>query len=305
MTVILRRTLEDSIKIVSIIMMLVAGIAGGYVLARAALYNGVPLFNTYLSACLVRQHLAVFFLINGAVLMSIVSSVSSGLIAGEVHEGTIRILVSKPISRMGILLSKLLGMWIGIIILLTLGLCSMFASEMIFGTFDGNIYAGLLSYLPNYLLYGLIVSFIFSSIATLLSCIMKKRIWAILPMLFLIIMVLALPIIVRVTSMIASRQVASLPAFLDLNYHFGQLFRWCCELKGPISGTSGQLDTMTILMNIFTSSVTDVDLSRGQEFNNIMIPNDTLKPQLILTTYLIISVVCYVTSFMIIRRKDV
>ena len=305
MRVILRRTLEDTLKIVSIILTIAGGIAGGYILAKAGHMNSVPLYNSYLNACTIRQHLATFFLTNGAVLMSLVSSVSSGLIAGEVHEGTFRILVSKPTSRMKILLAKLLGMWIGVVILMVLGLCSLFMAEMIFGNFDGNIYAGLISYFPNYFLYGMIVTFFFSSLATLLSCIMKKRIWALLPMLFIIIVVLALPVIIRVVSSLAGSQFAGLPPYLDLNYHFGQLFRWCCELKGPITVSSGQLSSMTILMNLFTANPVDFDLTRGMEYGSRMVANNVIQPNLVLMIYLIISALGYLASFLIIRRKDV
>ena len=106
MKVIIKRTLEETLRIPAVILVIAAGLAGGYIAGRAGNITSVPAYVNYLNERLLVQHLAVFFLINGVILMGIVSSVGSGLIAGEVHEGTIRLLVSKPNSRRTILLGS-------------------------------------------------------------------------------------------------------------------------------------------------------------------------------------------------------
>ena len=95
MKVIFRRTLEESLRIPAIIISILAGVLAGVALGRTANYNTIPAFSYYMNALLIRQHMAVFFLINGVVLMTMISAISSGLIAGEVHEGTLRILITK------------------------------------------------------------------------------------------------------------------------------------------------------------------------------------------------------------------
>ncbi len=306
MKVIFKRTLEETLRIISVLLMIVAGAAAGVILGINTQYNGLPnAFEYYQNTCLIRQHVAVFFLVNGAALMVIVSNIGSGLIANEVHEGTMRILAAKPNSRITILAGKVLGMLTGSILLMGLSLAVMFGCEIAFGYFDGNIANGLLSYLPAYLMYGGMVILVFSSIAVLLSTVMKRKILAVLPMLLLIIMTLGLPIILRVTGMISGEQAFSLPAPVDFNYHFGLMFRWCCDRFGGINGTSNQLDIVAILMNIMHSEVIDGDLTRSMEQITIMKANNALSASVVTAVYMIISLLAYAGSFLIIRKKNV
>ena len=69
MKVIFRRTLEESLRIPAIIISILAGVLAGVALGRTANYNTIPAFSYYMNALLIRQHMAVFFLINGVVLM--------------------------------------------------------------------------------------------------------------------------------------------------------------------------------------------------------------------------------------------
>ncbi len=306
MKVIFKRTLEDTLKISSIIICLIAGAAAGYLLGRNSSYGTVPAFQHYLNGSLIKQHIAVFFLINGAILITIISSVSSGLIAGEVHDGTLKILITKPNSRSTVLFAKILGMVVGISILMFLELAVMYIVEVYTGNFDGNIVNGLIGYLPAYVLYGYIVMFFFSSLGVLLSCIASRKVIALLPLLAVMVMVLGLPIILRI--MMAWTIGGSMSARIypiDLNYHFGSMFRWCCELFGGIHGTSNQLEIPTLLMNIFNTATIDNDLVRASTTSNMVVVNDIIPAGYILTVYLLLGCINYVSSFIIIRKKNV
>ena len=306
MKVIFKRTLEDTLKIISIVVVVLASALGGYVLCRNSGYSTVPAYQYYLNGLLIRQHIVIFFLINGAVLMTIISSVSSGLIAGEVHDGTLRILITKPNSRSTILLAKILGMIVGCSILMFLGLFVFYLTEILVGQFDGNIVKGMLGYLPAYILYGYIVMFFFSSLGVLLSCIASRKVIALLPMLAIVIMVLGLPIIVRITMALArGGSVAARVYAIDMNYHFGSLFRWCCDLFGGIHGTSNQLEIPTILMNIFNSVPVDADLTRSDTGMNLTVANEVIPALYILIVYVLLTCINYVSSFIIIRKKNV
>ena len=305
MKVIIKRTLEETLRIPAVILVILAGLAGGYVAGRAGNVTSVPAYVNYLNERLIVQHLGVFFLINGVILMSLVSSVGSGLIAGEVHEGTIRLLVSKPNSRRTILLGKVLGMLGGSIILMILGLSTFYLAETLKGQFDGNIMMDLLVYFPAYIMYGLIVTFFFSSLAVLLSCLAKKRIIALLPMMFLIIAITAIPVIVRVVLMIANKTYPSdLLYLVDVNYHFGSLFQWCCDFYGGIKGTTSQLQMPTILMGIFQQVVLDRDVTHVSS-SAMMLANNVIPKLAIVIAYAALTVVNYIASFTIISRKDV
>lgn len=307
MKVIYKRTLEETLKLTTLVFVLLAGILGGFILKGGSTLNEIPAYVNYLNDCLIKQHLVVFFLINGVSLLTVAAAVSSGLIASEVHEGTFRILVAKPNSRITILVSKVCGMWTGLMILMLLGLSAMYAAELFLGSWDGNIAKELLSYFPAYLLYGLIIALFITSFGTLLSSIMKKRMMALLPLLLVIILILALPIIMRIVIMISgngggSRQILNL---VDLNYHFGLLFKWCCDLFGGLNGTSQQLEPLSILMNLFTTARVDADLVRTTSWESLTIANNSLPVIGVLLFYVMLSIINYVSSLLIINNKDV
>ena len=306
MFVILKRTLQETLKLWTVLLTLAAGVAGGYIIGTTGAGYNTTIYDNLLSRMLMMQHLVVFFLTYGVVLMAIVSSVGAGLIAGEVHEGTLRILVAKPNSRMGILLGKVLGLITGAILLMVMGLASLLASETFFGTFDINIWRGMMAYVPSYLLYGAIVMLFFSSLATLFSCLAKKRLVAILPMLLLMILVLGLPVIIRVVSMGMGRgQAGGILAYADLNYHFGCVYKWCLDFCGGIHGNSGILELPTMLLNIFKQFMVDKDITRTHDYSVLTVENDLLKPLTVVTVYAGLTLFNYITSFLVMRRKDV
>ncbi|MBQ1300670.1 MAG: ABC transporter permease subunit [Erysipelotrichaceae bacterium] len=304
MKVIFRRTLEESLRIPAIIISILAGVLAGVALGRTANYNTIPAFSYYMNALLIRQHMAVFFLINGVVLMTMISAISSGLIAGEVHEGTLRILITKPNSRSTILVSKILGMLTGTAILSLLALTIMYIIEIFMGKLDGNLVSGLLSYAPAYLLYGTIVTLFFSSLGVLLSCIAKRKVVALLPLLAIMIVTLGLPIVFRIVMEFASVEMSPILSLVDLNYHFSSIFRWCCDLCGGIHGTAGQLESLAMLTNMFEARRMDPDVVRGPA-SAIMKENNSLPIMGILAVYGLLICINYLSSFIIIRKKDV
>ncbi len=304
MKTIYRRTLVDTLRVPAVILMLLAGLGGGYVLARSIELSSVPAYLSFLNRCLVRQHLVVFFLINGAMLFILLVSVCSGLIAGEVHEGTFRILVSKPNSRIAILVAKVLGMFTGMVLLMILGLSSMYAVELLMGNLDGNIIRDLLKYFPGYMLYGVIAGFFLSSLSVLISTVAKKKVIALLPMLAVILLILALPVILRVVVMISGKEIPWYLNFLDLNYHFALMFKWCCELFGPVGGSGSQLEILSILMNLFTSKRVDMDIIR-QWGGSLYAANDALPSLAVLMVYMILGLINYLGSVLIINNKNV
>ena len=306
MFVILKRTLQETLKLWAVILTAAAGVLGGLLAGSSGTsFAARGSFETVLNRLLMIQHLVIFFLIYGVVLMITVSSTGAGLIAGEVHEGTFRILVAKPNSRCSILLGKVLGMLAGTFILMILGLASFFAAELSSGGSDGNIKEGLMAYIPAYLLYGLIVALFFSSAAVLLSTLAKKRIIALLPLLLMIVLILGVPLVLRLIISLRGEQSAGVLSYLDPNYHFGSMFRWCMDLCGGIHGSSTQLSLAAMLMNIFKQVPIDADLVRGTGGGTITMVNELIKAEIILGAYGAFTVINYLASFLIIRKKNV
>ncbi len=300
MKVIMKRTLQETLSISSIILVVVVGALAGFFISETVSSGNGQAYEAYLNQVLLYQDLVVFFLISGVVLMAIISSVGTGLVASEVQEGTFKLLVGKPNSRRSILLGKVLGMVIGVTILGVLSLSCMFIFEAILGNFDGNILNDLMSYIPSYLLYGVIIGLFFSSLSVLLSCIMKKRIWALLPMLAIMLLGLFIPIVIRMFY-----YGNSIITYFDLNYHFGQIFKWCLDFSGGVNGTTSQLEIFGTLTNAFTSLSIDRDFTLSTYTYSMMSANNFIPAVYVVILYIVISIVNYFASFMIIARKDV
>jgi hypothetical protein len=124
-------------------------------------------------------------------------------------------------------------------------------------------------------------------------------------MMFLIIAITAIPVIVRVVLMIANKSYPSdLLYYADVNYHFGSLFRWCCDFYGGIKGTTSQLQMPTILMGIFQEVALDKDVTHVQN-SAMMLANNVIPKLVIVIMYGVLTVFNYAASFSIISRKDV
>lgn len=88
------------------------------------------MLNGYLMAFIILQMLIIH-------VPLLVALVTGDLVSGEAAMGTIRMLLTKPISRTQILLSKLLaGYAYTLIILLWLGIMAIFVSQLLFGIGD-------------------------------------------------------------------------------------------------------------------------------------------------------------------------
>ena len=298
MKVIIKRTLQETLKPFPIIFVIVASVIGGLILRFTEEFVRVPAFNSFLNERLMEQHLVMFFLINGAVLINIVSSVSSGLIASEEHEGTLRILVTKPNSRVQILAAKIIGMWIGIMILMLMGIFLTISIELLFSNLDGNILNAYLRYVPGYILYGIIVTLFFSSLGTLLSCVMKRKVLAYIPLMLLMVIILGIPIVGRMIT--DTSQIA----IVDLNYHFGSMFLWCLERCGEVTGDSSTMQVFMILTNALKVVAEDNDITHGNDVRMI-VKNNAIPVLVLLLGYVSLSVINYLGSILIIRKKNI
>jgi ABC-type transport system involved in multi-copper enzyme maturation permease subunit len=305
MKTILKRTLQQTLSPVWLILFAACGVLAGAAVGLGR-FSTPQAYRYLLNTTLARQHLMVFFLVDGLALMVLLSAVGSGLIAAETHEGTLRLLAAKPNSRAQILTAKIVGMAAGAVLLLLLGLTAMFATEQIVGTFDGNIARDLLAYYPAYLLYGLIIIAFLGSLTTLLSTLVKKRVAALLPSLLVVLCVLGVWVVIRVAAGITGPSALSGKVLLDVNYQFALLLRCCAAPFGSIGANGGSLDGLTTLMNLFTSMPVDQDLTYSQNFGETMLTaNNALNQWAVLGVYLALSAANIAGSYAVMRRKDV
>ena len=100
MSKVFSRTLETTLKKISIIVSaLVGALVGAIIISAGKNSQGMSVYHVLLENNLILQHLLIFFVINGFLLMILTISNASGLVASEIHEGTFKLLAAKPNSR--------------------------------------------------------------------------------------------------------------------------------------------------------------------------------------------------------------
>ena len=300
MKTLISRSLETTVKKVNLILMFMGGLISASMLSSMIAYEDGS-YQRVMGICINAQHLLVFFLITGIYLI-IVTSVGTGNIAGENADGTLKLLVAKPNSRVQILLAKLIGTVGGEMILYGIGLTAYYSFSGIFGKADGSVFRLMLGYLPGYLLFGLAITLAVNSLATLLSCLFNKKIGAMLLVLAVVILTLGFFPIQRLVMMLNSSEGNWFIDLVDTNYHMATLFRECVRPFGGVINSPATVDIIMYLMKLFKVSAVDNDISAGEI---IVDEYHFLAPALVIGFYAVLSAINYLLSFMIFRKKDI
>ncbi|HPX32285.1 MAG TPA: ABC transporter permease subunit [Erysipelotrichaceae bacterium] len=295
------RTLETTIKKVSLIVSILISVTVGVIVVSTNKTNTIGAYQVVLENVLMLQHLLVYFVITGFLLMVSTISNATGLIASEVHEGTFKLLAAKPNSRTQILAGKILGVIVGEVILLVISLLSYFSTVIIAGAIDGNIIKEMVSYLPAYFLYGVVIILFFTAVSTFLSCIFKRKISAMLPLLTIVVIALGFLPLQRVMTQVREGSTPTILNYVDLNYHFGLIFKFFVDLVSPIKPNR----LIGYLTNLFTDYRLDPDVIRQEWGGRILLANNYLSTTVVMIFYSLLALVSYILSFVIIKKKDI
>ncbi|MFC1999582.1 ABC transporter permease subunit [Chloroflexota bacterium] len=163
-----------------------------------------------------------FMWIAGLFLAITVAATAAGFIAKEDTDGTLLLMVSKPINRFEIVLGKFLAlvanaMILQIIILLLSALIFWIVLPM-----DPETFGSVLGLLPWLLLYSLLVTIAFGGISTALSTLMRSRVKITLVVMILIMLVFFVGIIPRVAFRTTYEDYHLY--YGDLSYHLGNTY---------------------------------------------------------------------------------
>ncbi len=296
------RTLETTVKKSWIIVTIFVGVLAGVVMNLYLEGVQVDAFDTIVGYAITIQHCIAYFVF-GTLIMLMVADTATGLIASEVHEGTFRLLVAKPNTRGQILLAKIIGSILGEIVLAALMIVSYFTTMTLFCEADGRIVDELCPYSISYFVYCLILIVVITAIAVLLSCICKRKIVAFLPIVALVVITVAFFPIYRVFADLAG-SASALNALYDTNYQLAVIFKQCVEMAGTIGTTSDSQSIMAYLMNLFVEIVEDRDVTLASR-SYVYVENTSLSFQGVIRAYSVLCVICYVSSYLILRKKDV
>ncbi len=243
----------------------------------------------------------VFFYIGGIGLILLIMIFGLDIFATEEYEGTMKILVAKPVSRSSIIIGKILGLVLGTFIYFISTLLISLALFSIFTRIDRDVFIGLIKIVPSFILYGIFVIILFSSLSALLSSLFRKKVPSIILFVLLVLGTFGIMPILRSISIQRNVYYESKLYILDLNSHLGNLFMEFVEQgkeENEIYSTS---------LNMFTgryiSSLYDPDID--QTNYSLMKKNDVISANIILLVYLSISILFFLLTYRKMIKKDI
>lgn len=260
-------------------------------------------FNQFSNNILNTYSLFGFMLIAGIMIWIICSDCATGLFASEIHEGTIRLLLSKEITRFNLVLSKILGMLIGSFIYLVNSFSIFMLVFCIFSNVEKDILLLVIKATLLFIIYGFSVVFIVGGIGTFLSSIFKKKVPAILIMICLGGLVFGIVPILRVILISLGYYGQFSLYILDINYHFGLIFSNFLSVLGDLSLSQNVNQLFTIFTNLYTQGAVDFDITLNN--NSYFIVNNSLNSLVIILSYIIGAIILYGLSFKIMIKKDI
>ncbi|MBR9680217.1 MAG: ABC transporter permease [Candidatus Altiarchaeota archaeon] len=201
--------------------------------------------------------------VSGVAISLLSAYFCSSMIAEEVSDRTILLLVTKPVSRASIFMSKFLAFLVSILIYSAL---SLFLSVYIWASVFELDLASLMvfvSKIPYFFIYSVFVALFFGSISAAISALSSSKLKSIIPSVLLVIVAFFVFIQIRDVSrdMGAYEGVLS---FTDVGYDFGNLYISILEAGGVrfIPLMQGVLGTFTGVYDVPDEFV-DVDYDHG------------------------------------------
>lgn len=302
MKIMVSTTIKRMFKLVPTMFIVVVGLLAGGILAMA--YNQFSdgtSYQTVLQTMFDVYSGLSFVLIVGILIWILCANCATGLFASEIHDGTIRLLLAKKITRYDLVLGKISGMLIGSIAYLLVAFASTWISFLLLASVDSDIIIRLLTYTIGYCVYGILVIYIVGAIGSVLSSCFKKKVPAILLLVIAATLIFGIIPIMRVLLQEMGIYARWHLYYLDINYHLSLLFVQCIQLFGGILENSGGF--LNLFTGIFEATSVDVDIALSTA--NIYTVSKTLNGMLISGIYIALATVLYGLTFRNMARKDI
>ena len=225
-----------------------------------------------------------------------VTTIGSGLIANEESEGTMLLLVSKPLRRFEIVLGKFLGLFLSTYIYL---IAVIFFSLIIFykatGT-DPETLDTIFGVLPGIFIYSALVVMFFASLSIFLSSLFKKRIPAVVILIFIVFFTYFL-------SPMLLKSLVEKFFFIDLNYQFSNILYHLFTNSGGIKVAPSIQTYLGFVVNVFKRDpyAFDPDI---QAMPPSLTLNDAMSPAASIIYLVSLSIIFIVYSVMRLSKKD-
>ncbi len=248
-------------------------------------------------------HIVVFMWILGIPFLINGGAKGIALMANELSDGTLGLLVSTRLPRQLIILYKWLALYL---VLLILGTVSIFVNYSII-TFisgmDDNIQIVLINSIPYLLKYVCFVSLIVSAVSILLSLLIKSKISAVITItVFIIFLFLLFPLLKNIVLPYYEKYYLY---YLDFNYQFSLIYYHFIDNNVV---TVNQANIMGMFMGIFDLSKSvdnDLTMMIGQKILNGESVYDFFNLKYLIMSWLIFSLSAIAVSMGLLTKRDI
>ncbi|ERJ12979.1 ABC transporter permease subunit [Haloplasma contractile] len=291
-------------------------IALGSLLAVFAMREAIDGTSTNVNL-LIDRYLSIFFMFTfmwviGIPFLISMANRGASLIQEEIEEGTLVVLVSKPISRYRILLEKWLASFV---VSLLLGLTSMFINltMMVFMlSLDSAIISILLSLQLSLIVYIIFMNIVMTSISLMFSLVLKKRVRTIILLVVLIMVTFAVFPLFKVPLMQMGYYDGLKLYLIDLNYQFGVVYYTIIDTFTTIKFTPETQVIISQFLGIFevgnaspfTNGYGGIDEDLGFLHGNFGI-SKYIHPAIIISFWVTVSAANILLSTLLVKRMDI
>lgn len=242
-----------------------------------------------------------FLYLSGIGLIILMMIFGLDIFATEEYEGTMRILVAKPVSRRSIIMGKILGVLAGSFIYYISSLIISLSIYSLFLRLDKDVLVGVLKLVPSFIIYALFIIFFITSITSILSALFKKKTPGIV---IFVILVLGIYGVLPITrNIIAERGLYEdlKLQYIDVNSHFGNLYMSLIE-QGK---EDNELYSQMIIMftGRYKDNYRDPDFSDNYDYN--IEKNNLINVPITALIYIFISIILLYISYNIMSKKDI
>lgn len=305
MKVLLYKTFEKMFKKIPVFITTIISAFCGFVLARQyveALSNQET-FSNVIQEMMTSYSLFAFLFLAGILVWMLCANSATGLFASEIHEGTLRLLLSKEISRRELVLGKVFGMVLGSIAYLVLAFAAFLLTYSVVSGASNDIVGLMIQYSAVYCLYGMTVIFIVGALGTFLSTCFKKKVPAVLILVAIGALVFGIIPIVRMVLMELGVYSKWHLQYVDMNYHLALIFNQFVELLGGLNSSQAQLGMYSMFTNVYVPTTLDIDISLNA--NMLYALNQSLHALVVTIVYILGSCGLYAWAFRKMEHKDI
>jgi ABC-type transport system involved in multi-copper enzyme maturation permease subunit len=173
------------------------------------------------------------FLWTAGIPLVLLAAVTCGdFISKEHQDGTLVLLISKPVKRFDIIIGKFVAFMLSTLLLQLIAV--LLTVVVIHSSLEADIFIldNMLSLVPSVFAYSIFVALVFGMIATSFSCLFKSRIKAIIVLVALTILIYFGFMTFRGWFIALGYYKVSGFSYLDVNYHLGNTYLYFLQSSG-------------------------------------------------------------------------